>query len=133
MKTFLIAAMTCVVAAGVAQAGEAPKSAEASIPFVNHGGIKDWRDDGRDAIYIQDRHGQWYRATFMAPCFDLPFAETIGFETRGPDTFDKFGTVIVRGRQCAVTSLAKSSAPPKKSYGKKKHGIEKASAAEPRS
>lgn len=140
MRTFWIAAMLSVAATGLAQANEAgasepraraPASAEARIPFVNHGGINDWRADGSDAIYIQDNHRQWYRATFMGSCIDLPFAEVIGIETRGGDTFDRFGTVIVRGHRCAVSSFVKSDAPPKKKVDRKKHRIEQVKPAGP--
>src|SRR3546814_21018186 len=99
MKAMLLAALASITLAGPSWAEETPPSTEASIPFVNHGGIRDWRDSGRDAIYVQDQHRQWYRGTFIGPCTDLPFTEAIGFETRGPDTFDRFGSHIVRGER----------------------------------
>lgn len=87
---------------------------EASIPFVNHGGIHDWRADGTRGVYVQDQHRRWYYARLMGPCVDLPFANSIGFETRGVDTLDKFGTLVVRGQRCAIQSFALSAAPPAK-------------------
>jgi hypothetical protein len=88
---------------------------EASIPFVGMRSIEDWRADGDGALYIQDLHRKWYHATLMGPCTDLPFAETIGIETRGIDTLDRFGTIIVRHRRCAIQSFVESGPPPKKS------------------
>jgi hypothetical protein len=131
MKALLLAGILTFTAAGPAIAGEAPAAepAEASIPFVNHNGIRDWRDDGRDGIYVQANGGQWYHGTFMGPCTDLPFANTIGFETRGIDTLDRFGAVIVRGTRCQLNSLVKSTAPPKKD-DKRKRTIEKTGAAD---
>jgi hypothetical protein len=55
----------------------------------------------------------------MAPCQDLPFANAIGFETRGTSDFDRFSTIVVRGQRCPVPSVVKSGAPPKKAH---KHG-----------
>lgn len=129
MKRILLAALASIAAAGGAQAGEAAKSTEASIPFVNHGGIRDWRDAGRDAIYVQDQHRQWYRGTFIGPCTDLPFTEAIGFETRGPDTFDRFGSIIVRGQRCALSSFVKSDPPPKLDKSKKRKIVQPKSEA----
>lgn len=131
MRTILLAVMASLLASvGPAAAADADRPGDASIPFVNHGGIRDWRDDGRDAIYLQDQRGQWYRATFMSPCNDLPFANAVGFETRGIDTFDKFGAVIVRGQRCTVTSFVKSAPPPKKA-DKKTRSIEQAKPVAP--
>lgn len=124
MKHLLMAAILASAALAPAYAGEVAKPAEASIPFVNHGGIRDWRDDGREAIYVQDQHRQWYRATLMSPCIDLPFANTIGFETRGTDRLDQFSALIVKGQRCHLQSLVKSAPPPKLDKNKKR-GIEK--------
>ena len=88
---------------------------EMSIPFVSHGGIRDWRAIDRDTLYVQDIHGYWYRAELMSSCFDLPFAEAIGFDASGTDRFDKFSSVIVRGQRCPVKSFVASGPPlPKK-------------------
>lgn len=94
---------------GAAQA--APR--EASIPFVNHGGIRDWTV-AKGTLYIRGSHGNWYRAELMSPCTDLPFAQRIGFETRGSDTFDKFSSIRVDGRSCQLKSLVASEPPPRK-------------------
>jgi len=95
---------------------------EASIPFVGMRSIEDWRADGDRALYIQDIHRKWYHATLMGPCTDLPFAEAIGIETRGIDTLDRFGTIIVRHQRCAIQSLVTSGPPPKKSKPLKQKG-----------
>lgn len=120
MKHLLMAAVLASAAFTAAQAQEPAKPAEASIPFVNHGGIRDWQHDGRDAIYVQDQHRQWYRATLIAPCTDLPFADTIGFETRGLDRLDQYSTLIVKGQRCQLQSLVKSTPPPKRDKSKKR-------------
>jgi hypothetical protein len=87
---------------------------EASIPFVNHGGVWNWQADGSHGLYVQDRQHNWYYARLMGNCFDLPFANAVGFETRGIDTLDRFGTLVVRGQRCPITSLTHSAGPPAK-------------------
>ncbi len=116
MKTCLTlaAALAALPLAAAAAPARAPAQAQASIPFVNHGGIRDWRAGDADTLYVQDRGRTWYRAELMGPCLDLPFAQAIGFETRGVDRFDRFSTIQVRGQRCAVQSLVRSDPPPPK-------------------
>lgn len=92
----------------------APSEQQASIPFVDSGSIRDYRAVGRDTLYVQSVGGKWYRATLMSDCIDLPYAEAIGFDARGTNRFDRFSSVIVRGRHCPLTSLVASGPPPKK-------------------
>ena len=110
------AALACGVIGVSIPAAHATAPAEVSIPFINHGGIRDWRADGDSALYVQDIHNRWYHATLMSRCIDLPFAETIGFDTRGNDSFDRFASVVVRGQRCPVTAIAASAPPPKKAH-----------------
>lgn len=98
--------------------------AEASIPFVNHGGIRNWRADGRDAVYVQDVSGKWYRATLMGNCTDLPFAEAVGFDAGAIGRLDKFSSVIVRGQRCPFTSFVASAPPPSKKNRMPKQGAD---------
>ncbi len=110
-----LAALALAATPALAQAPASPaQPAEASIPFVNHGGIRDWRAQGDSTLYVQDQSGQWYRASLMGPAFDLPFAQAIGFEARGTDTFDRFASVVVHGQSYPVQSLVKVSGPPAK-------------------
>lgn len=99
---------------GSRAAEQPPKPAEARIPFANRHGIHGWQVIDRTALYIQDEHRHWYRATILGDCIDLPFARAIGFETDASDTFDRFSAIIVRGERCPLTSLIASEAPPKK-------------------
>ncbi|MEY2925986.1 MAG: hypothetical protein RL367_463 [Pseudomonadota bacterium] len=87
---------------------------EARIPFADSIGIYDFQADGYEAIWIEDQHRRWYHATLMRHCFDLPFAEQVGFETRGTSTLDRFGAVIVGNDRCPIESLVTSDPPPKK-------------------
>lgn len=123
IRNALFAALALAATPALAQAptAPAPATAEASIPFVNHGGIQDWRAQGDSTLYVQDQHRQWYRATLMAPAFDLPFVETIGFDGRGTDTFDRFASVLVRGHSYPVQSLVKVDGPPSRVAPKAAH------------
>lgn len=120
MRALLTATML-VLTPALATAAPAPATAatataaqEASIPFPNSGSIRTWEATDRDTLYIQGPGRQWYRATLLAPCLDLPFTEAIGFETRGTSTFDRFSSIVVRGQRCPLSSLVKSDPPPRK-------------------
>jgi hypothetical protein len=118
-----MAALAFVASGGVRAAEQAvqaevvAKSAEASIPFVNHGGVRDWQVADDNKIYIQDSKGKWYLATLAISSPDLAFATAIGFETKGVDKLDKFGAVVVAGTRYPLNSLTESGPPPKKKQG----------------
>ena len=96
-------------------AADAPnKAREASIPFVGFGTIRNFRALDRDTLYVQDQRRNWYRAELIGPCSELPWAEAIGFETRGTNRLDRFSSVIVRGQRCQLISFTESAGPPKK-------------------
>ncbi|WP_242124492.1 DUF6491 family protein [Sphingobium sp. Sx8-8] len=119
MKTMIaLLAAPLLIAGGALSAAPVQPKAEASIPFINHGGVWNWQADGSRGLYVQDQHRHWYYATLMGNCYDLPFANAVGFETRGIDTLDRFGTVIVRGQRCPIVSFVQSDGPPVKA-GKK--------------
>lgn len=71
----------------------------AEIPFANLGGIDDWRA-AKDALFIKSSSGRYYRATFIGPCPELPFAERIGFVTEPDGGLDKWSSVYVDGDRC---------------------------------
>jgi Family of unknown function (DUF6491) len=93
-------------------------TAEASIPFANHGGIRDWRVIDRDSLLIQDTHGQWYLAKLMTSAFDLPFVEAVAFKTNPSGSLDKFSQVIVKGQAYPILYLIRTDPPAKKKSAK---------------
>lgn len=103
-----------------------PAPAEARIPFASHHGIYTWDVLNDRSLLIQSQTRQWYKATLMSPCFELPFVETMGFETNPDGSFDKFSAIKVRGQRCPLISLVDSPPPAKKV---KKHGVKIAPAA----
>lgn len=84
---------------------------ETRIPFANNGGIDNFRPDGDYGLWIQDRTNRWYYATFFGRCSGLTFAQSVGFETDATSSFDRFSSVRVEGRKCAVNSLVTAEKP----------------------
>jgi hypothetical protein len=92
-----------------------PEPEQASIPFVDHGGIRDWHADRDRGLWVQDNHGKWYYAKLLSPCIGLGSATAIGFVTTPPGSFDRFSTIIVpREGRCPVVSFVRSDPPPAK-------------------
>ncbi|WP_298674842.1 DUF6491 family protein [uncultured Sphingomonas sp.] len=116
LRPGLFAALA-LIASAPAFAAQPKDAKEASVPFVNHGTIDDFRADGDQGVYLRANGFNWYYARLMGPCTQLPFVEHIGVETRGIDTLDRFSTLIVGHQRCQLTSLVKSAPPP----SKKKH------------
>jgi hypothetical protein len=110
-----IAALVPAWVMAAAPESEKPRelAPEASIPFVQHGGIHDWQADDRKGVWIQDRRRQWYYASFNAPCLGLDFALTIGFDAGTMGVLDRFGYIIVPEHdRCPIKSLTRSENPP---------------------
>ena len=102
-----------LAAAGAACASEAA-APDVSIPFANHGGIRDWKADRDQGVWVQDIHRKWYYAKLMGTCIGLDFAQTIGFDTHPLGRFDQFSSIFVPGGgRCAVQSLTSSVEPPR--------------------
>ena len=107
-----------LLAALAALANTAARAAapEASIPFVNQGGIRDWHADRDVGLWVQDAHRRWYYAKLMAPCIGLQFVTGLKFDARPDGTFDRFSAIILpreglEGR-CPLVSLTASEGPP---------------------
>jgi hypothetical protein len=100
-----------------APASPAAASPYVSIPFADHGGIRDWRADGNRSMWIEGRNGQWYYAQMFGPCFGLNFSDRIGFVVAPYGSFDRYSSVIVDGQKCMVESLRLSDPPSRLSRG----------------
>jgi hypothetical protein len=107
------------VAAPAAAAPPAAPSDDVRIPFVARGGILRMEPAGEEALYIQDRHRDWYRATLNGPCYGLTRTLRIGFDTRGSSNFDRFSTILVGDERCQIQSLVASGPPPSKRSARK--------------
>ena len=83
-----------------------PRVQEARIPFVQHGGIRDWRADRDDVLFVQDGYRRWYQVDLMGPCTGLEFANRVRFlPSDGAGTFDRFSWINADGERCKVQSV----------------------------
>jgi len=108
-------AVLALVPLSASFAANLPLTSTAQIPFVNFGGIYNWKADREKGIWIEDAHHKWYYATLLGPCLGLDFATHIGFDTRPVDTFDRFSKIVVPGYgRCTVQNFTASDPPPAK-------------------
>ena len=85
-----------------------------SIPFAEHGGIRDWRADGSKGLWIQAAGGRWYYASFSSPCLDLPFARGIRFVAGSNGELSRWSSIrLAQSGRCFFRNLQQSAAPPK--------------------
>jgi Family of unknown function (DUF6491) len=101
-----------------ASSAAAAPAPEAQIPFAKTN-IWNWQVVDDQTVLIQDQGRRWYKAALFNHCIDLPFANTIAFDSNPGGTFDKFSAILVRGRRCPLISLVQTTAPPKKLKAKK--------------
>ena len=114
MDTFSLplAVRVLVGIAGLAMcsvAGAAPNTAV--IHGASLGRILNWQDDGTSAIYIEAAGNKWYRATFWAPCYTLPFSETIAFVTEPNGDLDAYSSILAGGDRCWFKEFAPTTEP----------------------
>lgn len=104
------AACLCLLAACTGTGNQAPEMNRAKmnqasadspadravINFADlRGRINGWRADGSDAIYLEVGVNEWYHATFMSRCSQLPFSDTIGIVTDSLSQVDRFSSIVV--------------------------------------
>jgi len=87
---------------------------EAQIPFASQN-IQNWQVVDNYTVLIQDRGKRWYQASLYGNCINLSFTQRLSFVPNPSGTFDRFGSIRVRGESCPLRSLVETAAPPKKS------------------
>ena len=103
---------TLFTALALIASGQArPATEESYVPNVRSEGVAEWEADGDRGLYIMSQDGAWYHARTAAPCPRLRTAVSLGFETRGPDRLDRYGTVIAEGWRCPLISVVRSNGP----------------------
>ena len=112
LSGLVASAAVCATPATATTAGA--RAAEASIPFADHDGIYNWQVIDDRTVLIQGQNRKWYKASLMSRCFDLRFAERLGFESNPDGSFDKFSSITVRGQNCPLSSLVDAPPPPRK-------------------
>ncbi len=89
-----------------------PEGASASIPFPRFGGIFNWENEGETGIYIESISRKWYHAIFTFPCRNLPYVQTIGFNSTRGLPLDKFDSIVADHEVCYFQSLTEIPGPP---------------------
>ena len=118
------ALLAAAIIASPAIASEASKSGNAQIPFVNEGGVFDWSAPNDNTLFVEGQDGEWYQATMMGACQGMSFANRIGFDTGGLDSFDRFSSVLVNGQRCPVQALIRLPGSPLSSKtGRTRHQV----------
>lgn len=102
---------TVFVVLAVMLFGHAQAQERAVIHFADLGGIKDWRPGPDDSLFIEGRNGNWFRATFFGSCYEVKFANAIGFVTDPTGDLDKFSSILVDGRRCWFRTLERTTKP----------------------
>lgn len=86
---------------------------EASIPFADHDGIRDWNALDDKGIWVQNNAGKWFYGTFASPCIGLKFENTVGFLPGPTGTLDRWSAVSTHNSgKCRLQSLKASDTPP---------------------
>lgn len=109
-----IALLALALIGAPAMAGEPPREGRASIPFADTpAGILDWRIDDDQTVYLLSIRKRWYRAKLFGVCVELPYTQSLGFQTNLNGSFDASSALIVGGQRCPLKSLtALPGAPP---------------------
>ena len=109
----MIAALLAIAAAAATPTVPVFPLGETTIRDAAGGGIRDWHSDDGQSIYLRDRSGRWYRATFAGPCPGAVYSSTIGINSDALGAFDRFGTISTDRGLCSVTSVVRSAKPAK--------------------
>jgi hypothetical protein len=113
------AALGVLLLAAALAAAAAPalaaKTSEVSIPFANHGGIRDWRADGSKGMWIQAASGRWFYTSFSSQCTTLPFALGVKFIPEPSGDLSRWSSIrLAHNERCFFRTLQPSDAPPQK-------------------
>ncbi len=109
----IIATTLAASCAGGAVANAAGDPAVLHFADLN-GGVRDWRPDtsGKtDAILVQGRNDQWYRATFWAACPEVNYVPRVAFVTDALGDLDRFTSIIADGHRCHFKTFEQTEAP----------------------
>ncbi len=112
--TFMVVAAAFAAASFAGRSHAAADSQRAVMHFADLNGIRNWRpagDDDADAILIEGRNGQWFRATFWAPCPEIHFVQAVGFVTDTVGDLDRFTSIVADGKRCFFKTFERTSDP----------------------
>ena len=107
MRTVSFAAILVASIAASGCVSGPTRSGQASIPYD----IADFQAPDDRRLFVMDRGGRWYLATFAAPCFHLPVQNNIAFRASGTGLFDAGGSILTQYGSCPLASLVRSDRP----------------------
>jgi hypothetical protein len=110
MKTLILTVAAVCSIAGLAHAQTirpAVANKQATIPFVDYGGVQDWRATPQGDLLLRGNGANYYRAQFIGPCPNLKFGMRIGIPGGAMDSLDKFSTIYVGRDACPLKSLTR--------------------------
>ena len=81
------------------------------IDFADLGGIRDYRPDGDQGIYVEGRNRQWFYADFFSPCRELEFNDRVGFVVEPTGGLNQFSSILVGGEQCYFQTFKRVEKP----------------------
>jgi len=85
---------------------------EANIRFVQHGTVNSWHAETDRLLYLEGRDRSWYQVVLFDHCDGLRFANGIRLiPSDGAGTFDRFGSIALRGNRCKVESVKQVEPP----------------------
>src|SRR3954462_2660272 len=119
IRPLLFAFAAMAAAPALADPARPPAQEEVRIPFADFGGIRSFQAWTDDVVYLEDRHGQWYRAQLYGPCYGLGGAMGIGIDTAGGPPFAP-STRLIAGRERCPTQPPPHSEKPQKPWKKPK-------------
>lgn len=108
--TKIVAAVALGAALGTGFA-YADNGRPAALPFADLGNIRSWQPDGSGAMYIESSRRNWYRATFFAPCINLPFAFAVAFVTEPNGSLNRYSSILVDGERCWFQTFSEATEP----------------------
>lgn len=106
IRTVLAAAIALSGAAAAKAADPHPFPQESAgvlpnrVAFAGFDAIYNWRVDDQGALLIRTAWDRYYRATFAAPCPELPSAINIGFITEVAAPLNTWSSIYVDGDRC---------------------------------
>ena len=116
IRAALRAAAGCVLLSASLGAAAAPApgaNTEASIPSANQGGIRNWRADGSQGMWIQAASGRWFYASFSSQCTTLPLALEVRFVPEPSGALSRWSSIrLEHDVRCFFRTLQSSGAPP---------------------
>lgn len=81
------------------------KHAGAPVDHIRSFRLLGWQPAGDTSILLEARLNEWYWIEVDPPCFDLPYAQKIGFKMTMNTLQSRFDDLLVGPEQCRIRSI----------------------------